>query len=464
MRIAVVGAGPAGVRAVEQLVRAGLRPLWIDEAPDGGGRIYQRPPAGFARGGRALYGLEAAKAHALHATLDALKPATDWRPDTLVWDIGANPRELHTLHHGQVAAHGFDATILCTGAMDRVIPLPGWTLPGVTTLGGAQIALKAQGCAIGRCVAFLGSGPLLWLVAYQYMKAGATVAAVLDTTPFATKARALAGLPHDPTTLAKGLYYVARLRAAGILVAEGVTPLAIEGDGERGVSALRWRDAKGRERWLDCDAVGLGWGVRPEPQLADLAGVTSCFDAVQHNWVPQRDAMGRTPVRGIYLAGDAAGIGGADVAEMAGACAAQALLADAGLPVDAALTDRLQRRLQRQARFRAALERAFPFPARLAAAMPDETILCRCEAVTAGELRAAAEPEGPHGVAPEVNRAKAFTRIGMGRCQGRVCGMAAAEVLAVRLGCDVAEIGRLRGQAPVKPLPLSAAPEREAAA
>lgn len=464
MKVAVVGAGPAGVRAVEQLVRAGLRPLWLDEAPDGGGRIYQRPPGGFARRAAALYGLEAAKATALHATLDALKPLTDWRPDTLVWNIAARPGLLHTLREGRTEEHGFDAAILCTGAMDRVVPVPGWTRPGVTALGAAQIALKAQGCAIGSRVAFVGSGPLLWLVAYQYMKAGAGVAAVLDTTPFRQKLHALAGLPHEPATLAKGVYYLAWIRAAGIPVAEGVTPLRIEGEKPDGVSALHWRDAAGKEHRLDCDAVGLGWGVRPELQLADLAGVPITFDRVQHNWVPQRDALGRSPVRGVYLAGDGAGIGGADVAEMTGACAAQALLEDAGLPVDHALRRRLQARLRRQARFRAALERAFPFPAHLAAAMPDETILCRCEAVTAGEMRAAAEPEGPHGAAPEVNRAKAFTRIGMGRCQGRVCGMAAAEVLAARIGCDVARIGRLRGQPPVKPLPIPPAPMPEGVA
>jgi len=456
MKVAVVGAGPAGVRAVEQLVRAGLRPLWLDEAPDGGGRIYQRPPAGFRRGAAALYGLEAKRAQALHAALDAAKPAAEWRPDTLVWDVTWAEKRLHLLHQGRAEAVEVDAAILCTGAMDRVVPLPGWTRPGVTTLGGAQIALKAQGCAIGHKVVFLGSGPLLWLVAYQYMKAGANVAAVLDTTGFRRKLGALAGAPHDPVTLAKGLYYVARLRAAGVRVAEGITPLAIEGEQPDAISALRWRDAAGREHSTACDAVGLGWGVRPELQLADLAGVPIGFDTVQHNWVPQRDALGRTPVPGLYVAGDGAGIGGAVVAEMAGACAAQAVLDDAGLPADQKLVNRLQRRLRRQARFRAALERAFPFPISLAATMPDEAILCRCEAVTAGELRAAAAPEGPHGTAPEVNRAKAFTRIGMGRCQGRVCGAAAAEVLAAQLGTNAAGIGRLRGQAPVKPLPMPA--------
>ncbi|NKE43813.1 FAD-dependent oxidoreductase [Roseomonas frigidaquae] len=455
MRVAVVGAGPAGVRAVEQLVRAGLRPVWIDEAPDGGGRIYQRPPAGFHRTPKALYGWEGGRAAALHATLDALKPQVDWRPETLVWNIQPgllDPGRLDTVRDGAVEQLGFDAAILCTGAMDRVIPIPGWTLPGVTAMGAAQIALKTQGCAIGRRVAFVGSGPLLWLVAYQYMKSGAGIAAVIDTTPWRTKLHALAGLRDGAATLAKGAWYVARLRAAGILVREGATPIAIEG--EDGVTGLRWRDASGVEQRLDCDALALGWGVRPETQLADLAGVPMRFDAPSHLWVPQRDAAGRSAVPGLYLAGDGAGIGGADVAEMAGARAALALQEDAGMKADVELATRLDRRLHAQARFRAALDRAFPFPARLAATMPDATILCRCEAVRAGELRQAARADAATGAAPEVNRAKAFTRIGMGRCQGRICGAAASAVLADALGCDVTEVGRLRGQAPVKPLPM----------
>ncbi|GLR85214.1 NAD(P)/FAD-dependent oxidoreductase [Bradyrhizobium iriomotense] len=450
MSVVIVGAGPAGTRAAEVLAGAGLRPIVIDEAPDSGGRIYQRQPAGFHRTARDLYGFEAAKAQAVHDVFDHLRPSIDFRPRTLAWNLRSGV--IDTICDGKASAVPFEQTILCTGAMDRVIPLPGWTLPGVFTLGGSQISLKAQGCAIGARVAFLGTGPLLYLVAYQYARAGAQVVAVLDTTPFATKARQAFGLMRGRATFAKGLYYIARLRAHGIPIAEGVTPLMIAGSGR--VESLSWHDARGARHEAAVDAVALGWGLKPEAQLADLAGVPFDFDSVQHNWVPRQDATGRTSVEGVFLAGDGSGIRGADLAEAAGARAAWAVLAARGLAVDTHAVARLDATLAAGATFRAALERAFPFPAKLAADMADDTILCRCEAITAGEVRAAANEASATLPPPEVNRAKALTRVGMGRCQGRVCGAAAAEVLASMLSCPVEQVGRLRGQPPVKPIPI----------
>ncbi|MBU8541316.1 NAD(P)/FAD-dependent oxidoreductase [Falsiroseomonas tokyonensis] len=448
MKAVVVGAGPAGIRAVEQLVRAGVTPIWIDEAPDGGGRITQRPPAGFSRGASALYGADSGRARRLHATLDALKPRTDWRPDTLVWNIRPEDRVLHTLTNGAAQDEvQYDALILCTGAMDRVLPLPGWTLPGVTSLGGAQVALKSQGVGVGANPVLIGTGPLLWLTALQYAKAGAKPAAVLDTTDLLTKARFGAGMLWNLPTLLRGMGLYAQLKLRGVKLYEDITPLAIEG--VNGVTAVHWRDAAWKEHVTPCDAVAMGWGLKPEAQLADLAGVPFDYDGTQQNWVPRKDAAGRSPVAGVYLAGDGAGIGGVDVAELGGARAALALLADAHLPSDMALTHHLDGRLRTERRFRAALEQAFPYPARLAARMDDSTSVCRCEVITAGELRRAAAAD-----APEMNRAKAFSRVGMGRCQGRLCGTPAAAVLARELQVEVPEVGRLRGQPPVKPVPL----------
>lgn len=449
MNVVVVGAGPAGTRAAEVLVGGGLRPVVVDEAPSNGGRIYQRPPAGFTRPPEKLYGFEAGKARRLHADFAAMADRIDHRPGHLVWNI--RPGAIDLVRDGVFSTLPWDRVILATGAMDRVIPLPGWTLPGVTTLGGSQVALKHQGVGIGRRVAFVGSGPLLLLVAHQYASAGAEVALVLETTPFSTMAAATPGLLADPITTAKGGWYLGRLLARGIPVVFGATPVAIEG-GTR-PTGLRWTDRGGHERSTACDAVAIGWGLKPETQLADLAGVPLVWDETQRGWLPERGADGRTPLGTVYLAGDGARIGGADVAEAAGARAAWALLEDAGRTVDARAVAALEARLAKAARFRRALDRAYPFPSALAASVGDDTVLCRCERITAGELRAAAREE-VRVAAPEINRAKAFTRIGMGRCQGRVCGPPATEILAAALACPAREVGRLRGQAPVKPIPM----------
>ena len=271
----VIGAGPAGCRAAATLAAAGLAPIVIDEAPVSGGQIYRRAPPGFNRPYRALYGFDATKALRLHETFDRIRSSVDYRPDTLVWDL--KPGVLHCLSGGRSREVSCRDVILAPGARDRIIPFPGWTLPGIYTLGGAQIALKYQGCAVGRRIVFMGTGPLLYLVAYQYAKAGGAVAAVLDTTPFAAKRRAVPGLLRGGSTFAKGIWYVAALRARGIVMANGIRPVAAE-EKDAAVSAFVYRDAAGIERRLACDAIAFGFGLSSETQLADLAEIPFAFD------------------------------------------------------------------------------------------------------------------------------------------------------------------------------------------
>ncbi len=449
MSIAVVGAGPAGIRAVETLLAHGVRPVWVDEAPRAGGQIYRRPPPNFQRSADALYGFEAPKAQRLHRAADAAATQADYRPSTLVWDIADGALHIADTNGSQTVP--FEAAILATGATDRIIPLPGWTLPGVYSLGGAQTALKAQAVAIGRRCLFFGTGPLLYLVAYQYAKAGANVAGVLDTGGATGRRRALPSLLANSPALAKGLYYLAWLRSHGVRIESGIEPLAVLGKAQ--AEGLRFRDAAGAMREIEADAIAFGYGLRSETQLADLAGCRFAFDPIDRQWLPEKDAAGRAlGMANIYLAGDGAGITGADAAEVAGERAAFALLSDRGKAVSAERCQLLERRLAKLRHFRAGLAQAFPFPAHLARRIGDETILCRCEAVSAGSLRAAIGGIDAH----DVNRAKAYSRVGMGRCQGRLCGLAAADVLAAALNRDIAGVGRLRGQPPVKPLPAEA--------
>lgn len=455
LRPAIVGAGPAGVRAAQTLVAHGLRPVVIDEAPRAGGQIYRRPPAGLAqRTARTLYGFESKRADALHQAFDALQGRIDHRPDSLVWN--AQDHQLDVLHNPTrgTSRVPYSHLIVATGATDRVLPVPGWTLPGVYTLGGAQVALKFQGCAIGRRVVFMGTGPLLYLVAYQYAKAGVQVAAVLDTARLADQLAATPAMLAQPAVFAKGVYYVGWLRAHGVALHGGVRPLRVLGDEAQGrVTGVAWQDGN-EERTLACDAVGFGYALRSETQLADLLGCRFDYAPLHRAHLPVRDAAGRASVDGVYLAGDGAGIMGADAAEWAGERAALALLSDNGVAVDTARAADLERRLDRITGFRHGLERAFPVPGDWAAHAPDELVICRCENVTAGSLRQTIADAG----ASEMNRLKALSRVGMGRCQGRMCGVAAAEILAHATQQPLQQVGRLRGQAPIKPIPIRLVP------
>lgn len=453
-RIVVVGAGPAGVRAAEALVASGIRPIVIDEGRRDGGQIYRRQPDNFTRSYHTLYGTEAARAEALHTTFDALKPQIDYLPETLVWNIADG--QVWTASGNRQQTIPFDALILCTGATDRLMPVKGWHQAGTYSLGGAQVALKSQGCAIGSRIVFMGSGALLYLVATQYVKAGANVAAVLDTSAFSNRVRALPSLLAQPAVLWNGVALTLALKRAGVEVHTGIAPVEIEGD-DQGVSGIAFDTASGERRSIACDAVALGYHLRPETQLADLARCEFTFDPATRQWLPVRDRDGRSSVAGVYLAGDGAKILGARSAEASGRLAALAALADRGLPADIGEVAILRGRMAGYARFASGLAQAFPWPAEQAARLSDDTIVCRCEAISAGELRATVRQAG----ACEANRAKAFSRVGMGRCQGRYCGHAAAEVIAACAGIPVEQVGRLRGQAPVKPLPIAIEGETE---
>ncbi|AGU52830.1 putative oxidoreductase, pyridine nucleotide-disulfide subunit [Variovorax paradoxus B4] len=452
-RVVVVGAGPAGMRAAQALVQAGVRPIVVDEGRRDGGQIYRRQPEGFKRPYAKLYGTEADKAQALHRDFDALRDQVDYLGDTLAWNLSEGA--LHVVRGGEPQVLPFDALIVCSGATDRLMPVPGWHRAGCYSLGASQIALKAQACAIGACTVFLGSGPLLYLVASQYVQAGAQVMAVLDTSPSAKSWGAMAGLLARPRLALRGLALIRGLRRAGMKVLQGVTPLRIDGDDSAGVQAVVVRDVQGHEQRFECDAVGLGWHLRAETQLADLARCEFDFEPLSRQWLPRIDAEGRSSTRGVYLAGDGARILGADGAEAAGRLAALSALADLGHAKGQALhgaeAAALQRTLAQMNRFREGLARAFPWPHAQAAALPDDAIVCRCEAVTAGELRRCVNEMDSR----EVNRAKAFSRVGMGRCQGRFCGHASAEIVAQASGVPIELVGRLRSQAPVKPLAMS---------
>ena len=444
--LAVIGAGPAGLAAATRAAELGIDTVLLDEQASPGGQIHRAIAETPVRD-RAVLGADYWRGAALVAAFRASGAA--YVPDASVWSVTRGV-ELGLSIAG--AAHVVRArrAILATGALERPMPVPGWTLPGVMTVGGAQILLKAGGLVAERPVVLAGSGPLLWLFARQHLAAGGRIAALLDTTPRANRVRALRHLPafvRSPYA-AKGLRLIAAVRAR-VRVIGGVT--ALRADGGARVEAVVYRRGDRAERRIATDLLLLHQGVVPQLNLALAARAAPVWDEAQRCFHPAVDAWGATVVDGVAIAGDGAGIAGAEAAVWHGRIAALDAAFRLGR-IERAARDRAagpeRAMLRRWTRGRAFLDALYQ-PADGFVVPEDATVVCRCEEVTARQVRDAVAlgAAGP-------NQMKAFLRCGMGPCQGRLCGLTVSETIAAARGVSPAEVGHYRLRPPVKPITL----------
>jgi NADPH-dependent 2,4-dienoyl-CoA reductase/sulfur reductase-like enzyme len=446
--LVIIGAGPAGMAAALTAAALGLKTVLLDEQPAVGGQIYRNITTADPKVA-ALLGPDYTHGRPLAERLAA--SGVDLRHSTLVWDV-AGDLTVTAQQEGQSFQVRAPQLIAATGAMERPSPIPGWTLPGVMNAGAAQIALKSAGSVPTGPVVLAGAGPLLLLVACQLLDAGVKLAGIVETAPAANRWAALAHLPAAlgaPAYLIKGLRMMRRLRSAGVPWFTGATELAVEG--QQQAEALRF-SAGGRQHRLGASVVLLHHGVIPNTQLTRLLRVEHDWDTTQLAWNPRVDPWGQTSLAGLRVAGDGASIGGALAAEASGALAA---LGAAHALQRLSAAEREERAaparhaLRKQLRIRPFLDALYR-PPEWINTPADDTVVCRCEEVTAGRIREMARLgcQGP-------NQTKFFSRCGMGPCQGRMCGLSVSQILASELGKPVAEVGAYRIRAPLKPIPLA---------
>ncbi|MEN8651774.1 FAD/NAD(P)-binding oxidoreductase [Streptomyces sp. 21So2-11] len=422
-RVVVVGAGPAGINAARAAAAAGAEVLLIDSAAAPGGQ-YHRQNSRRAAGGSAGGTRRTAAALALPARVEHLG-------HTVVWALEPAPGGGHRLHLRTGPADGpalrgrsvdTEALVLATGAYDRALPFPGWDRPGVYTAGAAQALAKGQGVAVGERVLLAGTGPFLLPVAASLIGVGARVVGVLEAND------PLTGWLSQPAGLLAGRGKAGELAGYAALLARHRIPYrrrhaVVEAHGKDRVEALttvrldhHWNVLPGSARRIEADAVCVGFGFTPQLELAVAAGCSTRGGFVTV------DAAQATSVPGVFAAGELTGIGGAalaaDQGTVAGTAAARILGARTRAPV------RALRRVREGRRFAAALDRAYPVRPGWRSWPREDTLVCRCEEVTLGELRRAVEDREACGV----RSLKLVSRAGLGLCQGRVCGRNAAEL------------------------------------
>ncbi|MGB5727841.1 MAG: NAD(P)/FAD-dependent oxidoreductase, partial [Thiogranum sp.] len=427
-QLAVIGAGPAGLAAATVAAEQGIEVAVIDEQVAPGGQIYRAMESIPQHRARQL-GDEYQRGRELVSAFRA--SSANYFPETQVWSLNGR-REIGLLQQGRASTVTADQVVIASGAMERPVPFPGWTLPGVMNAGAGQILFKAHGIVPGDGVVLAGSGPLLLLLAWQYLHAGVGVKALLDVTPMMNHLYALPGLPRALLAghyITKGMRYKRDLKRAGISTLHNVRSLRAQGeDSLQAVSFLH----SGREQSLETAVLLVHFGVIPHTQLGRVAGCRHVWDDSQLCWRPHLDGWGRTSVDGILVAGDGGGIGGARTAEHAGRVAAFQALYALGV-LDRTTRQRLARNdrkwMREESHIRPFLEAFFRISDDMLQVVDDDTLVCRCEEVSAGQIRAAVA-DGHR----DTNQVKFLTRCGMGPCQGRQCGEAVSHIVAVASG------------------------------
>ncbi|WP_410786251.1 FAD-dependent oxidoreductase [Kribbella sp. C-35] len=433
-QVVVVGAGPAGVAAAVAAGDAGVEVLVVDNGRGVGGQYNRQLPVEFeARRPDRLQHEWKVFAEQRDRLLN--HPRITYLPDTSVWAIEGLRLWAQT---GPADASGrqpfpIDAqsVVLAAGAYDRVLPFPGWDLPGVYTAGAAQALAKGQRIAVGRRVLVAGTGPFLLPVAESLVGVGAHVVALLEANSLTTVRKGWSSDPLvAPSKLREAVGYGALLARHRIPLRHGWTVVAAHGTNRVEAATIArldsdWRPIRGSERRVEVDAVCVGFGFTANLELAVSAGCTITTGPDGGPAVAV-DANQQTSTPGVFAAGELTGIGGAALSTAEGTLAGTTAAHHALTGSEVSGTEAVREAVERGRRFAAALARAYPVRDGWKSWSTADTLVCRCEEVTRGQIEAAAQERG----LDDGRAMKLSSRAGLGMCQGRVCSRTVAALLA----------------------------------
>lgn len=465
VEMVVVGAGPAGLEAAVTASQAGVDVVLIDTSPKLGGQYFKQVPEPFQSDDKTSH---QAKAKKLFQRLSS--SSVQVFHNTLVWGIfeGSTTGTWCLTLYGPGIPERLNAraVVLATGAYDRSIPFPGWDLPGVITAGAALTMIKSQRILPGKRIILSGTGPLLLEAAALLIDGGAEVVAVCESAA----SLIWRGIPYLPAVwgqwgrLREGMGYLKTLASARVPYRLGCAVTSARGEDRVNEATMAKLDRNGKpipqsEVRRAVDTVVLGYNLTPSTELCRQLECELEFDAGRGGFIPCRNEKMETSCPGIYAVGDCAGIGGAQMAMIEGRIAGYASAGRLGHKSEQSVLQAISREesdLRREKRFAKLLGDLFSPPAGLYTLAEPDTVICRCEQVTLGQIREAIS----YG-AQSVSDVKNLVRSGMGNCQGRTCGSIVAQILAAETGRSLENARYLNIRPPVHPVPLVVVEEHQ---
>lgn len=446
--VLVVGAGPGGLAAAISAQRLGAQVTVVDERAAPGGQYFKQ----MILEGEAVARPDGQHVEGARLVSAARESGVEIRCAVDIW--GAfSAHELIGTESGLVRRFNPQRLIVATGAYERAVPLPGWTLPSVMTTGAAQTLWRSYRRLVGKRILIAGNGPLNLQVASELAAGGAEIAAVVEI------ARVSATVLPDlmrmfaaaPGLVVDGLKY--RLRLAKVPLVYGSVVSRIEPGAHGLVAHVAPLPASGAgERAFAVDAVCLGYGFEPSNEILRALGCRHVFDPARGQFTAVVSEDGRTSVPDVFALGDCTGLGGARMALAQGEIAGSAVAADLGRVHDPMprRVEKARRSLERHRRFQAALWRFYAAPRLSLELATPETIVCRCEEITLAQIEAALADGRP-----PIGDLKRTTRAGMGPCQGRYCSPVLSQLLAQRQGRALDDGVRFAPRMPIKPVAIA---------
>lgn len=445
--LVIIGAGPAGLSAACTARACGLDVTVIDEQACPGGQLFRN----IERPSTSHIGDSKERATGLELVEKFRKCGAKYYSDTTVW--GVERHRVFCTMKGKAETLSATNILVACGAMERPVPFPGWTLPGVMGVGGADILLRDIGKLSSGVteVVLAGNGPLMLLAACHLIDSGIRISAILDTGDWIQRFKAVALMPGgimDLPYVKKGIGMLLRIFKENVPIYRNVEK--IRAVGTDCVSNVEFF-LKGQKKEIATTCILRHEGVIPRTHILGSLKTKLIWDNVQRYWYPETNIFGMTSIPGIYVSGDAAYVHGGDASIFKGHLVGLGVSRHLGVLSDAEFAYKSKgdsKRLKTLYAARAFLRYVFA-PNPQVYNIPDETIVCRCENTTAGEIRKAIREKFMN--ADEVKR---MTRCGMGQCQGRMCGTVLSELVLEACGLDDPAKGRLKVQQPFRPVTL----------